>query len=73
MGADPNCKDNDGHTVIHIAAQGDQVATIYFFMKRYELDLNAKDVRDSTALHWAAYLNKEIALSYLIAWGADIN
>lgn len=27
----------------------------------------------STALHWAAFLNKENALTYLLAWGADPN
>jgi len=30
-------------------------------------------VNNSSALHWAAYLNKEIALTYLIAWGANVN
>lgn len=72
-GANPRVKDNDGHNVIHIAAQGDQVATIYYYKNRYKFDLDDRDVRDSTALHWAAYLNKEVALAFLIAWGADVN
>lgn len=72
-GANPFVKDKDGHNVIHIAAQGDQVATIYYFITNYNFDLNDRDKRESTPLHWAAYLNKEIALSFLIAWGADPN
>lgn len=73
LGANPFLKDKDGHNVLHIASQGDQVAAIYYFITNFSFDLNEKDTRDSTPLHWAAYLNKEIALSYLIAWGADID
>ena len=35
--------------------------------------MNERDKKFSSALHWAAYLNKEISLTYLIAWGADVN
>ena len=42
-------------------------------MKNFNFDINDRDEKHSTALHWAAYLNKEITLSYLIAWGARIN
>lgn len=73
LGANPFLKDKDGHNVIHIAAQGDQVAAIYFFIQNFNFDINDKDSRQSTALHWAAFLNKEIALSYLLAWGAEVS
>lgn len=72
-GANPFTKDKDGHNVIHIASQGDKVSAIYFFLKNFNFDINDEDKRNSTALHWAAYLNKEISLSYLIAWGAKVN
>lgn len=72
-GADPFVKDNDGHNVIHIAAQGDKVNVIYFFIKNFNFDVNDRDNKRSSALHWAAYLNKEIALTYLLAWGANVN
>ena len=72
-GANPFVKDKDGHNVIHIAAQGDQIGAIYYYIQNFNFDLNDKDRRESTALHWAAYLNKEVALSFLIAWGANPN
>ena len=72
-GGSPFVKDNDGHNVIHIAAQGDKVNVIHYFIKNFTFDVNERDSKESSALHWSAYLNKEIALTYLIAWGADVN
>ena len=72
-GANPLIKDKDGQNVIHIAAQGGRVSIIHYFLENFTFDINDQDWRHSTALHWAAYLNKEITLSYLIAWGANIN
>ena len=34
--------------------------------------INATDHRGSTPLHWACYSKSEIAISYLIAWKAEI-
>lgn len=73
LGGNPFIKDNDGHNVIHIAAQGDKVNVIHYFIKNFNFDVNDRDKKDSSALHWAAYLNKEISLTYLIAWGANVN
>ena len=73
IGADIHAIDNDGHNWIHIAAQSDRINTIYFLIKKYNFDINQGDTKKSTALHWAAFLNKENALTYLLAWGADPN
>lgn len=35
--------------------------------------MNDVDWKDSTPLHWASYLNKEVALTYLLAWGGNPN
>jgi ankyrin repeat protein len=35
--------------------------------------MNSKDKRDSTPLHWAAFAGAELALSYIVAFGADVN
>ena len=44
--------------MIHIAAQGDKVNAIYYFIKNFNFDVNDRDTKESSALHWAAYLNK---------------
>lgn len=46
---------------------------IHYFYKNYNFDVNDRDFKNSSALHWAAYLNKEVALTYLLAWGANVN
>ena len=35
--------------------------------------MNSGDKKHSTPLHWAAFAGAELALSYLVAWGADVN
>ena len=46
--------------------------SIYHF-KNCGIDVNASDVRKSTTLHWAAFAGAELALAYLVAWGAKVN
>ena len=55
-GANVNLRDKNGLTLVHVAAQGDQVGSIYYFQKYHGIDVNEPDFRGSTALHWAAYL-----------------
>jgi len=43
LGANPFIKDNDGHNVIHIAAQGDKVNVIHYFIKNFNFDVNDRD------------------------------
>jgi len=73
IGADVYANDNDGHNCIHIASQSDRINTIYYLMKNYNFNINKGDRKLSTPLHWAAFLNKENSLTYLLAWGADPN
>ena len=58
--------------MLHVAAQGDQPISIAFFMT-LGLDINSKDKRLSTPLHWASFAGAEYALSYIVAQGAEIN
>ena len=37
------------------------------------IKINSRDLRDSTPLHWAAFSGSELTLSYIIAWGGDLN
>ena len=45
---------------------------LYYF-KQLGLDINSKDSRGSTPLHWAWFSKSEIAISYLLAWNVKIN
>lgn len=66
-GADINAKNKFGINMLHVAAQGDQPISLYYF-KNKGLDLHSRDDRESTPLHWATYSKSEIALCYLLAW-----
>ena len=37
------------------------------------LDINSRDTRHSTPLHWAAFAGADLALSFIIAKHADVN
>lgn len=58
--------------MLHVAAQGDQPAVLAFF-KRKGMDINKKDRKGSTPLHWAAFSGAELALSYILSWEVDVN
>ena len=71
-GADMYARNNFGINVLHVAAQGDQPISLYFF-KQKGLDIKSKDNRSSTPMHWACYSKSEIALCYLLSWVHDLN
>ena len=66
-GADMYTRNLFGLNVLHIAAQGDQPLSLYYF-KSLHMDIYSKDKRLSTPLHWACFSNSEVALIYLLAW-----
>lgn len=72
LGADKNAENYFGLNMIHVAAQGDQAASLFYF-KTCGVDINKKDKRGSTPLHWACYSQSEIALTYLLAWNPELN
>lgn len=60
-----------GINVMHVAAQGDQPYSIAYFMG-LGLEINSRDKRKSTPLHWAAVSGAELTLTYVIAFGGDL-
>ena len=72
-GADPQALNLFGLNMLHVAAQGDQAAALYYFKTECKVPINATDKRGSTPLHWACYSNSEIALSYLLAWKPNLD
>jgi ankyrin repeat protein len=70
--ADMNALTRTKMTMMHVAAQSDQVISLYFF-KTKGLDINAVDEQNNTALHWAIKELSEIAVAYIMAWKPDFN
>jgi ankyrin repeat protein len=42
-------------------------------LKEFNLEINSRNDKGSTALHWAAYNSSYLTITYLIALGADVN
>lgn len=72
IGADKHAENYFGLNMVHVAAQGDQAASLFYF-KEQGVDINKQDKRGSTPLHWACYSQSEIALTYLLAWNPKLN
>jgi ankyrin repeat protein len=71
-GANFNLRNNNGGSLLHLAAEGGDAKIIeYFIQKGSELD--KKDRYEWTPLHYAAYSDKKEAVSYLIEKGSKLN
>jgi len=58
--------------MLHVAAQGDQPASLAYFLL-LGIDINSRDSRLSTPLHWAAFAGADLALTFILAQGAEVN
>ena len=67
-GADFNICNAHGLNVIHIAAQGDQPVSLYYFHKIKGMSIEKQDDRGSTPLHWSIFSTSELAMIYILAW-----
>lgn len=54
-----------GLNPLHLAAQKNVVLPFIYFRGR--IDINESDSNQSTALHWASYMNSEDVVGYLLA------
>lgn len=72
FGADMWAVSQQGLSVMHVAAQGDQPLIIAFFQS-LGLPSDSLDNREGSPLHWAAYLSSEQATNLLLAWRVDVN
>lgn len=64
--ADIYCKNNSGLNVVHMAAQGNQPTSLYYFLCKYHFDFNSIDRTGSTPLHWACYYNSEKVIRFIL-------
>ena len=58
--------------LMHVAAQGNQPAVIAYLIEK-SFEINPKDVKGGTPLHWAAFMGCELAASLLLAMQAAVN
>ena len=72
-GADISATNSSGLNPLHLAAQGNYPNIIILLMEKYNFDINSKDNKGNTALHWAVYSNSRQAVDYLIYYKIDIN
>lgn len=57
-----------GLNCLHVAAQGDQPGSLYYFHKIQGLTINTTDSRGSTPLHWAIFSSCELAMVFILGW-----
>lgn len=70
-GADLDIKNKFGSSVMHIAAQQDQPLSLYYFYNK-GLDINMRDDKMGTPLHWAVFTRSELALNYILSMKPNI-
>ena len=71
-GADMYAVNNQGINMLHVAAQGDSVYSIAYFLKKSFIGINSVDKSKSTPLHWACISHSHSVVRYLLAWSADV-
>ena len=65
-GADISSKTNNGFNVLHLATMGNKITSFYYFIERYKMDINFKDLKDNTSLHLATYFNSKKIFNFLL-------
>ena len=72
-GADVSTTNSSGLNALHLAAQGNFPNIIIFLIEKYEFDINSRDNKGNSALHWAVYSNSRETVDYLIYYNIDIS
>ena len=70
-GADISITNSSGLNALHLASQGNYPNIIVYLVEKYGIDINAKDNKGNTALHWAVYMNSKQSVDYLIYYNID--
>ncbi|MCL5437047.1 MAG: ankyrin repeat domain-containing protein [Candidatus Dependentiae bacterium] len=71
-GANINAQDREGDGVLHNAACGNDPELIAYLVKDKKLDVNVRDFKEKTPLHYAAALGKLKAIEAFLANGAEL-
>lgn len=63
-GADYLLKTKSGLNMLHLAAQNNKVKPFIYYNEK--ISINTRDLKLSTPLHWASYMNSEHVVSYIL-------
>jgi ankyrin repeat protein len=73
MGADMDCRNKKGWTVLHSAAFGDMPVAFYYFLEKQNIcNINEPDNSGNTPLHVAAIYGCS-CITAIHAWGGDLD
>ena len=64
---DPNIKNKDGDTPLHIACKYHNIKAIKHLLQDYAVDPNIKDKNGDTPVHWAIQVNNKKCLQLLLS------
>ena len=62
-----------GMSALHLAAQGDQPAALYYLIHEQNIYVDQTDSKGSSALHWATHSASDTSVNFLLSWGANPN
>ena len=65
-GADILSKTNNGFNVLHLATMGNKMTSFFYFIEKYKININSKDVKDNTSLHLSTYFNSKKIFNFLL-------
>ena len=65
-GADISAKTNNGFNVLHLSIMGNKISPFYYFIQKYNVNINSRDSKDNTSLHLATYFNSKKIFNYLL-------
>ena len=64
--ADFSAKTNNGFNVLHLATMGNKITSFFYFIEKYKVGIESKDIKDNTCLHLATYFNSKTIFNYLL-------
>ena len=65
-GADISVQTNNGFDVLHLSIMGNKVTPFFYFIQKYNVNINSKDSKENTSLHLATYFNSKKIFNYLL-------
>ncbi len=65
-GSEINNLTKSGLSVIHMAAQGNNLVPLIYFHEIHNVNIDLRDLQGASPLHWACYYGSESFLTFLL-------